>query len=323
LIKTLNVKKIKKIINAEQIAAGEVVDRPANIVKELIENSIDANANEIRVIVKRAGKSFIQVIDNGLGIPSEDLELAFERHTSSKIRSIKDLENLSTLGFRGEALASIAAVSKVDITSRVKDEEKGVQLLIEGGKTVDKKKVSCPIGTKIQVSNLFYNLPARQKFLKTDATELSHITDIIQRYSLAYPELHFIYRHNDLDILNCPASNDLKTTVFHIYGKKIAKFMEPFDYRDENGQFRICGLLGHPQIAKKSRSYSSLFVNRRYIISDTLFRAISEAYEGTLMISKYPFFIIFLDLDPSIIDFNVHPKKLYLRFEREEAIYNN
>ncbi|MFX0006223.1 MAG: DNA mismatch repair endonuclease MutL, partial [Candidatus Hermodarchaeota archaeon] len=224
----MNERKIKKIIDAEKIAAGEVVDRPANIVKELIENSIDANANEIRVIVKRAGKSFIQVIDNGFGIPSEDLELAFERHTSSKIRSIMDLENLSTLGFRGEALASIAAVSKVDITSRVKDEEKGVQLLIEGGKIVDKKKVSCPIGTKIQVSNLFYNLPARQKFLKTDATELSHITDIIQRYSLSYPELHFIYRHNDLDILNCPASNDLKTTVFHIYGKKIAKFMEPF-----------------------------------------------------------------------------------------------
>ncbi|MDX1797031.1 MAG: DNA mismatch repair endonuclease MutL [Candidatus Lokiarchaeia archaeon] len=318
----MNEKKIKKIIDAEKIAAGEVVDRPANIVKELIENSIDASANEIRVIVKRAGKSFIQVIDNGFGIPSEELELAFERHTSSKIRSIKDLEKLSTLGFRGEALASIAAVSKVDITSRVKDEEKGVQLLIEGGKTVDKKKVSCPIGTKIQISNLFYNLPARQKFLKTDATELSHITDIIQRYSLAYPELHFIYRHNDLDILNCPASNDLKTTVFHIYGKKIAKFMEPFNYKDENNQFRIYGLLGHPQIAKKNRSYSSLFINRRYIISDALFRAISEAYEGTLMVSKYPFFIIFLDLDPSVVDFNVHPKKLYLRFESEDAIYN-
>ncbi|MFW9821099.1 MAG: DNA mismatch repair endonuclease MutL, partial [Candidatus Thorarchaeota archaeon] len=319
---TLNERKIRKIINAEQIAAGEVVDRPANIVKELIENSIDADANEIRVIVKRAGKSLIQVIDNGIGIPSEDLEKAFERHTSSKIRSIKDLETLSTLGFRGEALASIAAVSKVDITSRDKDEEKGVQLLIEGGKTIDKKKISCPIGTKIQVSNLFYNLPARQKFLKTDVTELSHITDIIQRYSLSYPELHFIYRHNDLDILNCPSSNDLKTTVFHIYGKKIARFMEQFNYIDESTQFKIYGLLGHPQIAKKSRAYSSVFINRRYVISDVLFRAINEAYEGTLMVSKYPFFIIFLDLDPSVIDFNVHPKKLYVRFESEDAIYN-
>jgi DNA mismatch repair protein MutL len=318
----LNVNKIKKIIDAEKIAAGEVVDRPANIVKELIENSIDANASEIRIIVKKAGKSLIQVIDNGIGIPSEDIEEAFKRHTSSKIRSIADLEHLSTLGFRGEALASIAAVSKVEITSRVDNEEKGVQLYMEGGKIIDKKKISCPIGTKIQITNIFYNLPARQKFLKTDATELGHITDIVQRYSLAYPELHIIYRHNDLDILNCPASNDLKTTVFHIYGKKIAKFMEQFDYLDKDSKFRVYGLLGHPQIAKKNRSNSSLYINRRYIISDELFRAINEAYEGTLMVSKYPFFIIFLELDPSVIDFNVHPKKLHVRFEREDAIYN-
>lgn len=314
--------KIKKIIDAEKIAAGEVVDRPANIVKELIENSIDAEAKEIRVLVRRAGKSLIQVIDNGIGIPSEDIEMAFERHTSSKIRSIKDLEHLSTLGFRGEALASIAAVSKVEIISRVEVEEKGVHLYIEGGKIVDKKQVSCPIGTNIRVSNIFYNLPARQKFLKSDATELSHISDILQRYSLSYPELHFIYRHNNIDILNCPASNDLKTTVFHIYGKKIAKFMEPFDYLDIDNKFKMQGLLGHPQIAKKNRSYSSIFINRRYIISDVLFRAIIEAYEGTLMVSKYPFVIIFLELDPSIIDFNVHPKKLHVRFEREDAIYN-
>ncbi len=318
----MKVRKIKKIIEASKIAAGEVVDRPVNIVKELIENSIDAEASEIRVIVKRAGKSLIQVIDNGIGIPSEDIEKAFERHTSSKIRSIKDLEDLSTLGFRGEALASIAAVSMVEIISRVESEEKGVHLCIEGGKIVEKKKISCPIGTKIQVKNIFYNLPARQKFLKTDATELSHITDIVQRYSLAYPELHFIYRHNELDIINCPASNDLKTTVFHIYGKKIAKFMEPFDFKEDETKFQIKGLLGHPQISKKNRAYSSLFINRRYIISDVLFRAISEAYEGTLMVSKYPFFIVFLELDPSVIDFNVHPKKLHVRFEREDTIYN-
>ncbi len=315
-------RKIKKIIDAEKIAAGEVVDRPANIVKELIENSIDANATEIRVIVKRAGKSLIQVIDNGLGIPSDDIVKAFERYTSSKIRSIEDLQHLSTLGFRGEALASIAAVSKVDIISRVEFEEKGVELYIEGGKIIEKKTISCPIGTKIQVNNLFYNLPARQKFLKTDATELSHITDILQRYSLAYPEIHFIYRHNDIDILNCPVSNDLKTTVFHIYGKKIAKFMEEINYVDKKSKFQIYGLLGHPQIAKKNRSYSSLYINRRYILSDVLFRAINEAYAGTLMVSKYPFFIIFIELDPFVIDFNVHPKKLHVRFEREDLIYN-
>ncbi len=318
----MKVSKIKKIIDADKIAAGEVVDRPANVVKELIENGIDAQASEIRILVKKAGKFLIQVIDNGIGIPSEDIELAFQRHTSSKIRTIEDLETLSTLGFRGEALASIAAVSKVEIISRVEYEEKGVYLHIEGGKVVDKKEITCPVGTNIKVQNLFYNLPARQKFLKKDATELGHITDIVQRYSLAYPELHFIYRHNTLDILNCPASNDLKTTVFHIYGKQIAKYMEPFEYIEKEIKFQISGLLGHPQIAKKTRSYSSLFINRRYIVSDVLFRAISEAYEGILMVSKYPFFIIFLELDPSVIDFNVHPKKLHVRFEREDFIYN-
>jgi DNA mismatch repair protein MutL len=318
----VKIKKIKKIIDADKIAAGEVVDRPANVVKELIENSIDANASEIRIIVKKAGKSLINIIDNGQGIPSEDIEIAFERHTSSKIRSIRDLETLSSLGFRGEALASIAAVSKVEITSKVEYEEKGINLIIEGGKIVDKKSISCPVGTNIQVKKLFYNLPARQKFLKKDATELGHITDIVQRYALAYPELHFMYRHNDLDLLNCPGSNDLKTTVFHIYGKNIAKFMETFDYNEKEWKFSIKGLLGHPQIAKKSRNYSSIFINNRYIISDILLRAINEAYEGTLMVSRYPFVIIFLELDPAIIDFNVHPKKLHVRFQREEFIYN-
>ncbi|UCD00495.1 MAG: DNA mismatch repair endonuclease MutL, partial [Promethearchaeota archaeon] len=318
----MKVSRIKKIIDAGKIAAGEVVDRPANVVKELIENSIDAKASEIRIIVRKAGKSLIHIIDDGLGIPSEDIEMAFERHTSSKINSIEDLENLSTLGFRGEALASIAAVSKVEIISRTEDAEKGTYLHIEGGKIVNKKEISCPVGTNIKVQNLFFNIPARQKFLKKDATELGHITDIVQRYSLAYPEIHFIYRHNDLDILNCPALNDLKTTVFHIYGKKIAKFMEPFDYDENDIKFHISGLLGHPQIAKKNRSNSSIFINKRYVVSDVLYRAINEAYEGTLMVSKYPFFIIFLELDPSVIDFNVHPKKLHVRFEREESIYN-
>jgi DNA mismatch repair protein MutL len=314
--------KIRKIIEAEKIAAGEVVERPANIVKELIENSIDAGATEIRINVRKAGKTLIQVIDNGQGISSEDIEFAFERHTSSKIRSIEDLDTLSTLGFRGEALASIAAVSRVEIISRTKENERGVQLNLEGGKVIAKKEVHSQVGTNIKINNVFYNIPARQKFLKKDSVELSHITDYIQRYSLAFPELHFIYRHNDLDILNCPVNNDLKTTVFHIYGKKIAKFMELIDFNEEYPFIRIKGLLGHPQIAKKGRNSSSLFINNRYVVSDILFRAISEAYEGTLMINKHPFFVLFLDLDPKVIDFNVHPKKLHVRFEREEALYN-
>ncbi|MHA2399051.1 MAG: DNA mismatch repair endonuclease MutL [Promethearchaeota archaeon] len=315
-------RKITKIIDAQKIAAGEVVERPANIVKELVENSIDAEADEIRIIVKKAGKESIQVIDNGIGISPEDMEIAFERHTSSKIRSIEDLENLTTLGFRGEALASIAAVSKIEITSRTEQNEKGIQLQIEGGTIKNKKDVSCQIGTNIKIRHLFFNIPARQKFLKKDATELGHITDIVQRYSLAFPELHFVYRHNEIDILNCPSKNDLKTTVFHIYGKNNAKFMESIDFKDPNSVVQVHGLLGHPQIAKKSRNYSSLFINDRYVINDVIFRSIIEAYEGTLMVSRYPFFILFLEIDPSLVDFNVHPKKLEVRFENEEALCN-
>jgi len=315
-------RSIKKIIDAEKIAAGEVVERPANVVKELIENSIDAGASEIMIIIKKAGKALVQVIDNGCGIPLEDMEIAFERHTSSKIRSIKDLDELTTLGFRGEALASIAAVSQVEISSKTEKDARGIVLTLDGGKLIERKEISCSTGTNIKVKNLFYNIPARQKFLKKDTTELGHITDIIQRYSLAYPEIHFIYHHNEIEILNCPSKNDLKTTVFHIYGKKNAEFMELFNYTEEKSDIRIYGLLGHPQIAKKNRSPSSLFINHRYIISDLLFRAIQEAYEGTLMVSKYPFFIIFLEINPSTIDFNVHPKKLHVRFENEEFIYN-
>ena len=314
--------KINKIKDYEKIAAGEVIERPANVVKELIENSIDAGAKEIRIIIKKAGKTLIQVIDDGKGISPDDMELAFERYTSSKIHSFDDLEKLSTLGFRGEALASISAVSQVEIISRIKENERGLQLFIEGGKVLRKKEISCPIGTNIKVKNLFYNIPARKKFLKKDYTELGHITDIIQRYSLAYPDFQFIYQHNELTILNCPASNDLKTTVFHIYGKNIAKFMEYIDYSEKGELFKIYGLVGQPQISKKDRTASSFFLNRRYVISDIIFRAIKEAYKGTLMINKHPFFILFLELNPSSIDFNIHPKKLYIKFERENYVYN-
>lgn len=314
-------RKIRRIKNADKIAAGEVVERPANVVKELVENSIDANSNEIRIIIKNAGKRVIQVIDDGIGIPQEEIALAFERHTSSKIRDIEDLETLSSLGFRGEALASIATVSKIEIISRTERDKMGIRLYIEGRKIIDKKETACPVGTNIKVSNLFYNLPARRKFLKSNATELGHITDIIQRYALAYPEIHFIYMHNELSILNCPASNDLKTTVFHIYGKKIAKAMEPI--REGSGGFiKTHGLLGHPKISKKNRRYSSIFLNKRYIISDLLFRAVSEAYKGVIMTGKHPFVILFLKLDPSMVDFNVHPKKLEVRFENEELVYH-
>jgi DNA mismatch repair protein MutL len=314
--------QIKKIVHHEKIAAGEVVERPANVIKELIENSIDASGNTIQINIKKAGKLSIQVIDDGIGIPSDELELAFERHTSSKIRSIKDLDKLHTLGFRGEALASIAAISKVIIISRAKEEALGKQLSIEGGTILKKKEVSAPVGTNITIKNLFYNIPARKKFLKSDATELGHISDIIQRYSLCYPHIHFIYRHNELTLLNCPSDNDLRTTAFHIYGKKIAKNMELISYEEKPYLFKVEGLLGHPKIAKKGRSRSSLFLNNRYIKSKLIRDAIHEAYGGILMVNRTPFFIIHIEVDPSVIDFNVHPKKLKVRFEDEDFIYN-
>ena len=316
----MNRSKIKKIVDAEKIAAGEVVERPANIVKELLENSIDAGARQIRIIVKKAGKSLIQIIDDGIGIPPDEIGIAFDRHTSSKIVNIEDLEHLSTLGFRGEALASIAAVSRVEIISRIKENERGVKLNLENGKVIERKEIFCPIGTDIKVKSLFYNIPARLKFLKKDPTELGHITDIIQRYALAYPHLHFIYTHNNLTILNCPASNDLRTTVFHIYGKKTASLMERINIKEEN--FNLHGLMGHSEISKNSRTQTSVFLNKRYVISDLIFRAFQEAYKGTLMTGKFPFFIINLEINPSVIDFNVHPKKLHIRFENEDYIFN-
>lgn len=312
--------KIQKIIDAEKIAAGEVVERPANVVKELIENSIDAGANEIRIIIKKAGKTLIHVIDDGIGIPPEELEVAFDRHTSSKIRRIEDLDTLHSLGFRGEALASIATVSQVEIVSRIKENDLGYRLTINGGKINQMNQISCPIGTDIKIKNLFYNVPVRKKFLKKDTTELGHITDIVQRYSLAFPQLHFIYIHNDLTILNCPATNDLKTTIFHIYGKGVAERMEQINFIEN--EFELQGLLGHSDLANKSRTHSSLYINNRYIISDLLFRAIQEAYKDILMVGKYPFFILNLKLNPANVDFNIHPKKLYIRFEDEDFIYN-
>ncbi|MHA1688188.1 MAG: DNA mismatch repair endonuclease MutL [Promethearchaeota archaeon] len=315
-------KKIKKILHAEKIAAGEVIERPANVVKELIENSIDAGAREIKILIKNAGKTLIEVIDDGVGIPPEEMEIAFQRYTSSKICSIEDLESLQTLGFRGEALASIAAISKIQIMSRIEENELGTQMLLEGGKIIEKKSVSCPRGTDMKVLNLFYNLPARKKFLKSNYTELGHITDIVQRYALANPELHFYYAHDDMEILNCPLSNDLKTTVFHLHGKNISREMIPFEYTDEEETISLYGLLGSPKIVRKSRRDSSIFLNKRYITSDIVFKAVQEAYKGTIMVNRHPFFILFLEIDPSRVDFNVHPKKLHVRFEDEELIYS-
>jgi len=313
--------RIKKIIDFEKIAAGEVVERPASVVKELLENSIDAEAKSIKIIVKNAGKTLIQVIDDGYGIERDDVELAFERYTSGKIEKFDDLDSLSTLGFRGEALSSIAVVSQVELITRIEKDALGTSIIVNDGEIKEIKKSSAPIGTNISVKNLFYNIPARRKFLKSDKVELGHITDIITRYALAFPQIHFQYQHNQLDILNCPSSDSLKDMVFHIYGKKTARKMYEIDYSHPSALFKLSGLLGDPDISKKKRGSSSLFVNRRYVISDRFFEVINSAYKGFLMIGRYPFFILNLEIEPSTVDFNIHPKKLTIRFNNEKISF--
>lgn len=313
--------RVKKIIDYEKIAAGEVVERPASVVKELVENSIDAGANEIKIIVKGAGKSLIQIIDDGFGIEKEDVEVAFERYTSGKIERFEDLNSLKTLGFRGEALSSIATVSQVELITRTKNDDLGTFIIVHGGEIKEKKELSAPIGTNIKVKNLFFNIPARRKFLKSDKVELGHITDIITRYALVYPEIHFLYKHNELEILNCPSSHELLDMVFHIYGKQKAKKMQEIKYSHPDGLLKISGLLGEPEISLKNRRNSSLFVNKRYVISDYFFEVINAAYKGFLMIGRQPFFIINLDVDPASVDFNIHPKKLTIRFNNEKVLF--
>ncbi len=313
--------RIKKIKDFEKIAAGEVVERPASVVKELVENSIDAGAKNIKIIIKNAGKSLIQVIDDGYGIEKEDVKIAFDRYTSGKIEKFEDLDTLTTLGFRGEALSSIAVVSQVELITRTKNDDLGSTIVIHGGTVIEKKEISATLGTNIKVKNLFYNIPARQKFLKTNRVELGHITDIITRYALGYPQIHFIYQHNDLDILNCPSSDDLKDMVFHIYGKEIAKKMYPIDYIHPDGLFALSGFLGDPEISKKKRTSSSLFLNKRYVISDKFFEVIKDAYKGFLMVGRFPFFILNLDINPANVDFNIHPQKMTVRFNNEKVLF--
>jgi len=313
--------RIKKIKDFEKIAAGEVIERPASVVKELVENSIDAGALNIKIIIKNAGKNLIQVIDDGCGIEKDDIEIAFDRYTSGKIEKFEDLDTLSTLGFRGEALSSIAVVSQVELITRTEKDDLGIYIAIYGGMVIEKKEISAPFGTNIKIKNLFYNIPARYKFLKTNKVELGHITDIITRYALSYPQIHFIYQHNDLDILNCPSSNDLRDMVFHIYGKETARKMHSINHIHPDGLFTLTGLLGEPDVSKKKRSNSSLFVNNRYVISDKFFEVIKSAYKDFLMIGRFPFFILNLSINSALVDFNIHPQKMTIRFNKEKIIF--
>ncbi|WP_026895063.1 DNA mismatch repair endonuclease MutL [Clostridiisalibacter paucivorans] len=301
-----------------KIAAGEVIENPSSIVKELVENSIDAGSKSIIIEVKNGGKTYIRVTDNGTGIDISDINLVFLRHTTSKIKSAKDLEKVMSLGFRGEALASIAAVSHVQMITKTKDALEGIEVNVRGGKIVDKNEVGCPSGTTIVIKNLFYNTPVRKKYLKTEASESSKITDIVYKLSLAHPEISFKYIRDNKMILKTSGNNDIKSTIYDVFGKDIFQNIIPISYKDSNVD--INGFISNPSYTRGNRKYQYFFVNDRYVRSKMISKAIEEGYKELLTINRYPVAILCLKLNPETIDVNIHPSKLQIRFQQEELI---
>jgi DNA mismatch repair protein MutL len=303
---------------SNKIAAGEVVQRPASVVKELIENSLDAKATRISIIVKDAGKALIQVVDNGEGMSEQDASLAFRRHATSKIRSASDLEEIQTLGFRGEALASITAVAQVELKTRSESDDLATFLRIEGDEVKERTKSALECGTSITVRNLFFNTPARRNFLKVRHTELKNITDAIIRMAVAYPEVEWFYTSDDEVLLDLK-SNSIEGRVTAIFGK--AFYQSIIKFKDTNDLMTVNGFLGRPNSARKSRAEQLVFMNRRFIFSKMINHAVFQAYEHLLEKGSFPFFILNLTLDPRKVDVNVHPSKMEVKFENESNIY--
>ncbi|MEO4006703.1 DNA mismatch repair endonuclease MutL [Flavobacterium sp. CAU 1735] len=303
---------------ANQIAAGEVVQRPASVVKELIENAVDAGATEIKLIVKDAGKTLIQVIDNGKGMSVTDARLCFERHATSKIRHAEDLFSLHTKGFRGEALASIAAIAHVEMKTKQDQEELGTHIVIEGSKFVSQEVAVLPKGTSFSVKNLFFNIPARRNFLKSDTVEFRHVIDEFERVALAHANIHFVLFHNGSEMFNLPASN-FRQRIVNVFGGKTNEKLVPV--KESTEIVEIQGFVGKPEFAKKSRGEQFFFVNDRFIKSPYLHHAVMAAYEGLLKDGCQPSYFLYLDLPPHTIDINIHPTKTEIKFDDEQALY--
>jgi len=303
---------------ANQIAAGEVVQRPASAVKELIENAIDSGADHIQVILKDAGKSLIQIIDNGCGMSETDARMCFERHATSKIRKAEDLFAIRTMGFRGEAMASIAAIAQVDLKTRRHEDELGVQVRIEGSEFLGQEAVATPAGTNISVKNLFYNTPARRNFLKGNSVELRHIIDEFQRVALAHPELYFTLHHEGSEVFHLPPAS-LKQRIVHLFGANYNQRLVPVE--EETSISKIQGYVGKPEFAKKTRGEQFFFVNKRFIKDPYLNHAVLSAFEEVLPKDSFPLYVLFIDIDPNQIDINVHPTKTEIKFQDEKALY--
>lgn len=303
---------------ANQIAAGEVVQRPASVVKELLENAIDAKATNIKLLIKDAGKSLIQVIDNGFGMSETDARLSFERHATSKIKTANDLFNLTTKGFRGEALASIAAIAQVELKTKQENQEIGCHIKIEGSKIITQDVISTPKGTSISVKNLFFNIPARRKFLKSNAVETRHIIDQFQRVALAHPNISFSMIHNGNEIYHLKEDN-LRQRIVGIFGDRINDKLVPIN--EETDLVKVTGFVAIPKFAKKKRGEQFFFANNRFIKSNYLNHAVLNAYAGLVEAKSYPSYFIFLTVDPQKMDINIHPTKTEIKFESESAIY--
>ncbi|WP_066718255.1 DNA mismatch repair endonuclease MutL [Clostridium sp. Marseille-P299] len=302
-----------------QIAAGEVVERPASVVKELIENAIDAGANAITAEIKEGGISFIRITDNGAGIDKEDIPLAFLRHSTSKIRSVEDLLTIGSLGFRGEALSSIAAVAQVELITKTRTSFTGVRYVIEGGEEKELSEIGCPDGTTFLIRNLFYNTPARRKFLKSPTTEAGYISDLLERLSISHPNISFKFINNNKTVLHTSGNHNLKDIIYHVYGRDVAAQLVPVV--NQNEQITLEGYVGKPIISRGNRNYENYFINGRYIKSAVITKAIEEAYKPYSMQHKYPFTAIHFTVDPELIDVNVHPTKMEIRFTNTELVY--
>ena len=303
-----------------KIAAGEVVERPVSVVKELVENSIDAGATRISIEIENGGIDMVRISDNGFGIPEADVLSAFMRHATSKIRNMDDLENVLTLGFRGEGLSSVAAVSQVEIITKPKEQEMAKIIAIHGGKVVNNSFVGATDGTSLTIRNLFYNTPARRKFLKKAGTEAAQISDMVSRIILARPDIGFKYIVNGIETINTAEGGNLQSAVFSVYGRDVAKNLIEVNELVEG--IEISGFLGKPEISRGKRTYGNIFINGRYIKSQLLERAIEEAYKNRLTVGKFPVYILNLKIDPTVVDVNVHPQKLEIRFSDERLIYN-
>jgi len=303
---------------ANQIAAGEVVQRPASAVKELLENAIDAGANKIQLIIKDAGKALIQVIDNGCGMSVTDARMCFERHATSKVRKAEDLFAIRTMGFRGEAMASIAAIAQVEMRSRRHEDELGTRIEIEGSEVILQEPVATPEGTSICIKNLFYNTPARRNFLKSNPAEMRHIIDEFQRVAMANPSVAFTLHHDGAEIYRLPASV-LKQRIVHLFGNNYNERLIPVE--EETSIINLKGFIGKPQFAKKTRGEQFFFVNNRYIKDPYLNHAVNRAYEELLAEENFPLYVLFIDIDPAKIDVNVHPTKTEIKYLDEKSIY--